>query len=231
MYFSSSQSQHCKQVTALHPAHCWQQYAQNEFPHLPQTTQQASHKFADFPSWHQRRITAPCGESQMSHSAAIKPKKKLGTPPRVKTPPPLGMAASTLHTVLVGCVRSGAGWSVIREWRSPGRLVYGHTIVGCPPQDGACTPIGLKKWIRDNGLKTFADNPTIVYGIYIHEIMAPGEWCQMFWYCQDAAQAQRVREKLRATPNDIAGIHMIGRTLNSLSKPEYETLKRKWIDM
>ncbi len=121
-------------------------------------------------------------------------------------------------TTCLVCSRSGGGWSV-KEVRSANRLLPGNIIMSISDSTSAQS-IGLQRWIREQSLETWREDPCLVTAIYLYNLTAPGEWCQLFWECSTAETATRLKEKLKSS--DLSGTYLISRCLSGLTPSEID---------
>ena len=113
------------------------------------------------------------------------------------------------------CKRSGKGWSITNILED-GKLVYGCSLLE-NVDDYTGKHGGLNTWIKKTNRDTYKSDPCLVYAVYIYDIEAPGQWCQMFWECIDENQAKRVKNKIEASSR-----YLIDRTLSELTSDEIE---------
>ncbi len=120
-------------------------------------------------------------------------------------------------TTCLVCSRSGGGWSV-RKVLNSNELIPGSKIM-LMSTGITSLKIGLKQWVNNSGFCTWEDDPHLVTAIYLYNLTAPGEWCQIFWECKTPELAERLKLKLK---NDIAGIYIVSKVLSDLTPAEIE---------
>lgn len=136
------------------------------------------------------------------------------------------MAYST-HFLI--CKPVGQGWSIRDSFKYNG-LVLGKTIMQKWMHNSSSTFGGLSKWLKDSGRDTYQTDTCLVYAVYLYQLEAPGEWCQIFWECHDEASANKLKEKLLASKCDISGDYLVNRCLSDLTREEIKHYQTTVID-
>ena len=123
------------------------------------------------------------------------------------------------NTTCLVCHRAGRGWSIDKIFTMDG-LVSGAKCM----QNWMCQKeklSSLTKWIQKTHRDTWKTDKCVVSSVYLYDIQAPGEWCQIFWECPDEATANKVRNNVK-NRGDIEGIYIVDKLLNDLTQKEKE---------
>lgn len=85
------------------------------------------------------------------------------------------------QTTCLICSRSGNGWTILGKKIYNG-LVNANTVFEHGVPTSMWIPKPFTVWTKENG---FVPDTYMVTSIYLYHLMAPGEWCQIYWECED----------------------------------------------
>ena len=132
------------------------------------------------------------------------------------------------NTHCLVCHRAGRGWSIDQIIIND-HLVLGKTLMEnfAPTRNNHG---GFLKWVNDTKRNTWKTEPCLVSAVYLYNLEAPGQWCQIFWECPDENTASKLRSKLKSRLMDISGYYLLDNTLDSLTKQEIAYYQSTIID-
>jgi len=126
------------------------------------------------------------------------------------------------------CKPAGQGWSIQQIFYND-RMVLAETLMekwNSHDQNFG----GLSKWLKDTCKDTYRSDPCLVSAVYLYQLEAPGQWCQIFWECHDEASAKQLREKLYGFKADMFGYYLVNRCLSDLTGEEKRYYQKTVID-